>query len=364
MRKARYLHIIWHPDLKFIPYMVAMFNEYTEFFSKEEHVFVTPHKRVYDAISPKYEIYLEGNAEENLINRFGEYADWIFVHAMNCKRSVLVFTKKKYAKKVIWRTWGHDMRPLAIEHGSLIKKILTRGLFFCYKKKVRQFKAIGVANDIDSVNVNKTFGELNTVVLNYIELNNGALREIEKAKKSKCDPVKILIGHSGSPFDCHIEAMNKLMAYRNENIRICLILSYGGPTEYISQVRAYAETQFPGKCEIIDSFMSKQDYIQYISTIDIALFPQLHSTALGNLVWLLHFHIPLFVAEEGQFAESFRRNNCSYCSYDSIGKVDFNEIMEMKNSDELELIYGKIKGADQICEGWKRVLDDLKDGRL
>ena len=37
-------------------------------------------------MSKKYEIYLCGNEQENLINKYGEYGQWIFVHAINCSK--------------------------------------------------------------------------------------------------------------------------------------------------------------------------------------------------------------------------------------------------------------------------------------
>ena len=53
-RKAKYVHIIWHPDLKFIPKLIKMINEKKEYFNEKDHLFITPHKRVYDELSKTY----------------------------------------------------------------------------------------------------------------------------------------------------------------------------------------------------------------------------------------------------------------------------------------------------------------------
>lgn len=50
-KNAKYLHIIWHPDLKFIPKLIKMINEEDSYFNLEEHIFITPHKKVYDEMS-------------------------------------------------------------------------------------------------------------------------------------------------------------------------------------------------------------------------------------------------------------------------------------------------------------------------
>lgn len=39
------------------------------------------------------------NEQENLINKYGEYGQWIFVHAINCSKLKLILTKNKYAKR-------------------------------------------------------------------------------------------------------------------------------------------------------------------------------------------------------------------------------------------------------------------------
>ena len=50
MQKVKYLHIIWHPDLKFIPKLIKMINEEKGYFNSEEHLFITPHERVYNEL--------------------------------------------------------------------------------------------------------------------------------------------------------------------------------------------------------------------------------------------------------------------------------------------------------------------------
>lgn len=362
MRKAKFLHIIWHPDLKFIPGLAKMINEEPEYFNARDHLFVTPHRKVYEQLVNNYEIYLEGTEQENLINRFGEYADWIFVHSINCSRVVLLRTKTKYAKKVIWRTWGHDIRPNIIPDSHVsFRHIVKYFMYGLYKFKVRQFKAIGIANDVDAVNVNKAFGDVSTVILSYsYNQNLDKLLEIEKQERIRGKPIRVLIGHSRSPLDCHIDVLKRLLPYSKENIQICLILSYGGPKEYGEEVIQYAVEHYGNKVEIIEEFMDKEQYISYLSTIDVAVFPQIYSTALGNLTWLLHFDIPVFVSEESQFAESFRRNGCKYCSINSIGKVSFDDFVSMKNSDELKQKYGSIKSSKAVCAAWNQYLKTLK----
>lgn len=360
MRKAKYVHIIWHPDLKFIPNLVKMINENPEFFDAREHIFVTPHKRVYDYLSPEYEIFLEGDESENLINRFGDYGDWIFVHAINCRRKVLIQTKKKYARKVIWRTWGHDMRPYSKNSKSFITDFMNFILFMLYKRTVSHFRAIGIANDIDTVNVNNTFGELPTMILPYsYNKQTDILLNIKRKEHKATDEFRILVGHSRSPFDCHIDALKKLEKYKEHNIKICMVLSYGGPEEYGEEVKEYAREHFGEKVEFVETFMAYEEYIKYLATIDLAILPQIHSAALGNMAWLFHFGVPVYVRENSQFAESFRRNNCKYSAFEDIDNLSYPELINSENSPETEKMFGLIRTTKDVCAEWKKNLESL-----
>ena len=358
-RKAKYLHIIWHPDLKYIPKLVRMINTEKTYFNAKEHLFITPHKRVYDELSKEYEIYLYGKESDNLINKYGKYGEWIFVHAINCNKLKLIFTKKKYANKVIWRTWGHDIRPLEYYKGW--KRIVVKLFWNPYLKKVRQFKMIAVANDIDLVNVENTFGKISNCVLKYSydPVNDKIIENQYKFKKKKGKNIRILIGHSASELDCHIEVMQSILKYKEENILLCLILSYAGPKEYIAKVKNYAINNFGNKVEIIENFMNYEEYIEYLSNIDIAIFAQEHSTALSNVYWLLYFGKTIYFKQTSDFAQSFRRNGCEFCKVEDIPYLNFQQFIERKNSKELIQQYGVVPTSKACCENWKKVLDEL-----
>lgn len=366
-KNAKYLHIIWHPDLKFIPKLIKMINEEDSYFNLEEHIFITPHKKVYDEMSKKYEIYLCGNEQENLINKYGEYGQWIFVHAINCSKLKLILTKNKYAKKVIWRTWGHDIRPLEYYNYRGIKKILFHFIWKAYIEKVHRFHMIGVANDIDLVNVNNTFGEMDSCILGYgydpikDNLLDKLKNNIENRKEKS---LRILIGHSASKWDDYISVMKKLIQYRNYDITICLILSYAGEREYVDEVKKFAKENFGEKIEIIDCFMEYEKYINYLNSIDIAIFAQKHSTALSNISWLLHFGKTIYFREDSDFAKSFKRKKCEFCKVEEIEKMTFEQFKTKRNSKELMNEYGIIPTSKDCCENWKKVLDKLSEEEI
>ncbi len=369
MQKVKYLHIIWHPDLKFIPKLIKMINEEKGYFNSEEHLFITPHERVYNELKGLYKIYLAGNEKENLINKYGKYGEWIFVHAINCSKLKVSLTKNKYAKRVIWRTWGHDIRPLEYYNYTGIKKTIFSLVWLIYIRKVQKFHMIGVANDIDLVNVNNTFGQVNNCVLGYgyDPIKDKLLDRLKNSKnrnKKESDSFRILIGHSASVWDKHIDVMKNLLKYKNEDITLCLILSYAGEKKYIDNVKKFAKDNFGKRVEIIDKFMKYEEYIEYLQSIDVAIFAQNHSTALSNVSWLLYFGKTIYFREDSDFAKSFKRKKCEFCKVEEIENMTFEQFKTKRNSKELMNEYGIIPTSKDCCENWKKVLDKLSEEEI
>lgn len=364
IKKVKYLHILWHPDLKFNPNLVRMINSEPKYFNAKEHLFLTPHENVYNSLKEYENVVLAGKETDNLINKFGNYADWIFVHSLNCSKYKVIFTPKKFAKKVIWRTWGHDIRQLNLDGCNRIEKMVKNQFWELYIRKVHQFHAFGVGNDIDNVNIHRIFGDMQSYRLSYF-YKKGRLEQLqtirERSKKNyaKQGPVRILVGHSASPFDNHIGAMAVLEKYKNEDILICMILSYGGQKEYVEKVKEYANRKFPNKVEIVDTFMDYFEFASYLSNIDIAIFNQEYSTALGNLSLLLHYDKMIYFKKNSEFTESFDKNRCEYKTLEDIENISFDDFVNEKMDKRIIENYNGIEDSASVCGRFTKLLSEL-----
>ena len=110
MQHYKYIHFFWHPDLKnkFNPRIVKMVNDLENGFSPEEHLFITPFRTVYEAISsyPNVILYETKNPySAKIVNYFAPYGDWLFLHSIPDFRKA-VWIRKKYQKSVIFPKFG------------------------------------------------------------------------------------------------------------------------------------------------------------------------------------------------------------------------------------------------------------------
>lgn len=362
MIKYRYLHILWYDDVKFYKNMVEMFNIEKEWFRMEDHLFITPFDSVYNNLKEYKNV--KKVSEKNMLRIYGKQAEWIFLHPLSLKRRQVIRIPKKIARKIIWRTWGHDIRPVEYKQGQVLKNVVKWILDKLYKHKILQFRAIGIANDIDKMNVQNEFGDkIDTKIISY-GYRDGQYQKLKliKDKMSKSsDTIKIMVGHNGAPADRHIEVLKKLEKYKDEDILISLPLSYGDP-KYILEVKEYALKTFDkNKIEFIEEFVPFLEFAKYIAQIDVAIMDNYYSNGLGNLSLLIFFEKKLYINANGNIAQSFKNN---YIDANYTGHIDVEEYTEFCkekfDSKEKQYIkYSSVAPKEMVCDKWKEVLYEL-----
>ena len=360
MQHYKYIHFFWQPDSKnkFNPRIVKMVNDLENGFSPEEHLFITPFRTVYEALSsyPNVILYETKNPySAKMVNYFAPYGDWLFLHSIPDIRKA-VWIRKKYQKKIIWRTWGHDAPLFDAEKGSLIKKIVKRVFNFLKIREVRRFYAVGVSsNYIDELDIKRIYGNVKIVPIPYVE-------KVKKKQKSlfseKHECFNIMVGHSGHELDNHISILEKLKRFKNENVCIYLIFSYGYSV-YMKKVVDYVNLNWSQKVKIITEFMPLAEYEDFCSKMDVAFFDGVHSYAIGNVSTLFSMRKKLFLNRDGLWHKAFTDKGAPHLCTDELDTMSFEQLKE-------PLIFKKerYEGLDRIpfeehINNWKKMLKEL-----
>lgn len=104
---------------------------------------------------------------------------------------------------------------------------------------------------------------------------------------TKADPtLHIQIGNSADPDNEHFEILQMLERHKNDDIRIYAPLSYGDPN-HGHRVSDAGTRIFGEKFVALKSFMPLDEYLDFLSKIDIAIFNHRRQQAVGNIVALL-----------------------------------------------------------------------------
>jgi len=98
--------------------------------------------------------------------------------------------------------------------------------------------------------------------------------------------INIQLGNSADPTNNHIEVLEKLTKYKDENIKIYTPLSYGDE-EYAKSVIIKGKELFGEKFVPLVEFIPFEKYLEFLSEIDIAIFAHKRQQAMGNTITLL-----------------------------------------------------------------------------
>lgn len=183
--------------------------------------------------------------------------------------------------------------------------------------------------------------------------------ESNSEKESK-GTYKIMIGHSAHAYLQHKKIMKALYKFRDENILISLILSYGN-MEYAKTVEDYALKMFPGKVEIIKNYMSPEEYFRYLKTVDIGIFDYTQQAALGNIWMLLYLEKKLYLNEKGILKLATRLEAVETYNVNEIENMNFEEFTKTPyNKHNSKSVGGFYIDENNCLSMWLNTLRELR----
>lgn len=132
---------------------------------------------------------------------------------------------------------------------------------------------------------------------------SNTIKEILSKREGK---VKILIGTSALPRNNHIKIIDSLkkMDIDFDQVQILIPLSYG-EKKYAKEVVEHASSNLKEFTAIFD-FMAYDEYMGFLSSIDIALFGNIQQQGMGNSINLLSFGCKLFFHSDSENYKYFK----------------------------------------------------------
>lgn len=301
------------------------------------------------------------------INKYGSQANWIFIHGLSVPLYCLIFIKPWYDKKIIWRTWGHDI-CMPTKAKATVKQLLKMLLLVLCKKRVKRFKLVGLANIVDELKVKLVFGsDVVTANVPYglsereCKKRNDVLHSLVSDYKKTDDVCRIMIGHSAYPIDNHVGMINKVKRFMNENIRVYVMLPYG-QKDYAEAVKEYALHTLGDKCVIVDRRKPLEEFFSFLLTMDIAILDMQDSAALGILSYLVLAHKKVFLRKDGDIHRAF-----DYCGLpcgltddlDSISYDTFSSPIEYDTEKALLALNPALLNAGYSSDAWNYIFEEL-----
>lgn len=270
MRENQILHVM------VIDKFLAPFIDFVdEYFGRENHhyVFITSEKYEY-GLTPEHNVEFLYRDDDIFITllEYMKMARKIILHGLwRDKVDVLLYFNQELLKKCYWVMWGGDFyfpeTKSKIRH-EVIKKM---GHFITYIKG-------------DYLLAQTYYGGKGIHHECFMYPSN--LYKEYNVKPKENTTINIQLGNSADPSNNHLDVLEKLKVYKDENIKIFTPLSYGDK-EYAQSVISKGKELFAEKFVALTDFMAFDKYLEFLADIDIAIFAHKRQQAMGNIITLL-----------------------------------------------------------------------------
>jgi hypothetical protein len=119
----------------------------------------------------------------------------------------------------------------------------------------------------------------------------------ESGPASDHDGLNILLGNSADPSNNHIEALKRLLPFKDHPLKIFAPLSYGDQN-HAKKVTSQGKTWFGDKFVPMTDFMPFEQYLEFLKSLDIAIFNHRRQQAMGNTITLLGMGKTVFMRSD------------------------------------------------------------------
>lgn len=372
LKKYKFVHLFIADDIKFNPRVLEMLANKENGFELENHLFVTPFERVYDVFEAmkrdssglNIEFFKSRNSPKictdiRIVSYYAPYCDWIILHAI-FPVSKTIFIKKKYCKRIIWRSWGSNVGVSSYGKNPL-KNMLLYIIDYFWKQKIKQFCAVGIVNIVDEINIKDKVGDIKTFYMPYSV--QGGLDIVETAEKSNrvcSESLNIMVGHSGHYEDQHIQIMEELLHLREKPIHFYIILSYGNDVR-IHEIKKYVEKKWKDKATIITEFLPFKEYVKLLNEMDVVILNGKSSYALGNISILISLKKKIYLNREGILKKAFEKEHIPFCCTDTLKNINFEELRRPLDYSRCGQTSLHIQSYDKGIRAWKYMFSNLEE---
>lgn len=284
----------------------------------------------------------------------GADADLIVLHSLSMSlRDIIHFIlHPRLTKKTVWVIWGFDLydynarkRSYKARLYSAAKKILVRRFPYVVAR-TPDYKLLKqwYGSPAKHLSVEPLYGD--------VGISAAPLHKKEGGPRT----INIILGNSATESNRHLQALDALSKFKDEDIRIHIPLSYGD-ARYGETVKSKAVSVFGEKVEVLDKFMPPDEYNQLLARMDIGIFNNNRQQALGNLVYLFATGAKVYLNDDGPLYEIFAGMGISAHPIDHLAQTDFEELVAIDHDEQnrYSIIVREIFSESHGVKCWSEV---------
>ncbi len=183
-------------------------------------------------------------------------------------------------------------------------------------------------------------------------------RRVFPADDAKNDIVVVQIGNSADPSNNHKEIIDKLSALKASNFVAYAPLSYGNKS-YGDEISAYGLRRLGDRFTPLTTFMTFEEYNNYLRRVDIVIFNHMRQQAMGNTIALLSLGKTVWLRSDVTPWSYFSELGLNI--YDSRGALHLCRMPQEKRQANIELCK-EVFSEEVLISAWKRIFNEPLSG--
>lgn len=338
---------------KFIPSFIDFVEENFSDFATKHLFFLFGDRQTYSYQARDNTIYaFKGCRLKNLcfsanLAYYIQKADKVILHGLFDPDVVRLLACMPWAlQKCYWIIWGGDLYAYNLERHR-IREFLNE---YARRKVIKQLGHLVTYIKGDYQLACKWYGAkgdyhkclMYTSNIFDVQLNDDSAKTIEIK-----NPLHILVGNSSNPSNNHIEALEKLLPFRDQDIKIFVPLSYGNH-EHARYVKEIGQKWFGSKFYPLTEFVPLSDYLKFLRDIDIAIFNHNRQQAMGNTITLLGLGKKVFMRNDVNQWEFLRDLGIILFDINDINIDKMDLMCSTNNKDQVQKYFSKQMLKNQL----------------
>ena len=340
-RKIKILHIMQLD--KFLPPFIDFVDDN---FGRKDHHYAFVETERYDyGLTPEHGVEFFPSIDDIFIT-LKDYmyeAEKIIIHGLwKNEICILLYYNQDLLKKCYWVMWGGDY--YFPERHPLIKKQVIKNMGHAIVRTRGNYELIKKWYGSKAEH-HECFSYLSNVVEDYSYLKG--------EYKNNNDKKLILIGNSADPTNNHLEILDRISIFKNDNIEIICPLSYGDRA-YAEKVISAGNTIFSSKFIPLTQFIPKEEYLKILMTVDVAVFAHKRTQAMGTIRTLLGMGKKVYLRDDITSWPTFGDINVKVYSFNN-EKIDFifPEHFRNENIKNMKDAYS----YEKLLFDWERIFN-------
>lgn len=330
--RNRVLHIC-HLE-KFIPPFIDFVEEYFDDFATRHLFFINGDTEQYP-YKARRNIVPAGRGKKNQLLHLAALAhacnkaDKIIIHGLCRLHVVMLLAAMPWVlPKAYWIMWGGDLYVYQLDERNWrwkIKEFFRRPVI-----KNMGYLVTGTPGDVDFAR--EWYGAKGHHIrcFNYPS-NIYKHREIQPKVH---ETINIQVGNSADPTNQHLEIFDQLDRLKDKDFKIYSVLSYGN-SDYMRHIMAEGERRFGEKFIAITDMMPFDQYLDFLASIDIAIFNHKRQQAFGNIITLLGFGKKVYINPASTLNEVFSGYGLKVFNSQNI---DLSQLDDMVKNNNIKIV--------------------------